>query len=42
MNQKQAQELYFAKASTWADELREGVFLSKKRYQSGYQLILSD
>lgn len=36
MNSKQATELYFGKASTWADDVREGVAQSKKRYQAAF------
>lgn len=38
MNSKQATALYFGKASTWADDVREGVAQSKKRYQGWWPL----
>jgi len=36
MNQKQAQDMYFGKASTWADDLRDRVAQSQKRYQMAF------
>ena len=36
MNNKQAQQLYFGKASTWADDLRTSEVLSKNRYQVAF------
>lgn len=36
MNEKNAAQLYFGKAQTWADDLRESVAQSRNRYQAAF------